>query len=176
MQALTLVLVLVQGKRDYDKAFPLFHTAGKHGHAAGSYRTAQCLEHGWGTRKDWSKAVSFYRCVPLSSLRPAPPRPEQAPMLTLLHPHSRAAVLSHTGAMHRLGLAELNGELGLSKRAKDGVQWLTRAAELADQVDPPQPQSLHELAVLHEQGIDNVVFQVRPLLLPSARVQLDEHR
>lgn len=78
--------------------------------------------------------------------------------------------------MHRLGLAELNGELGLSKRAKDGVQWLTRAAELADQVDPPQPQSLHELAVLHEQGIDNVVFQVRPLLLPSARVQLDEHR
>ncbi|GAA5901143.1 hypothetical protein JCM8208_002288 [Rhodotorula glutinis] len=121
-----------KGKRDYDKAFPLFHTAGKHGHAAGSFRTAQCLEHGWGTRKDWSKAVSFYR---------------------------RAAVLSHTGAMHRLGLAELNGELGLSKRAKDGVQWLTRAAELADQVDPPQPQSLHELAVLHEQGIDNVVFQ-----------------
>lgn len=61
--------------------------------------------------------------------------------------------------MHRLGLAELNGELGLSKRPKDGVQWLTRAAELADQVDPPQPQSLHELAVLHERGIDNVVFQ-----------------
>ncbi|GAA6053826.1 hypothetical protein JCM3770_004737 [Rhodotorula araucariae] len=121
-----------KGKRDYDKAFPLFLTAGKHGHVEGSYRAAQCLEHGWGTRKDWPKAVSFYR---------------------------RAAVLSHTGAMHRLGLAELNGELGLSKRAKDGVQWLTRAAELADQVDPPQPQSLHELAILHEKGIENVVFQ-----------------
>ncbi|BGP46466.1 Chitin synthase 4 [Rhodotorula kratochvilovae] len=121
-----------KGKRDYDKAFPLFLTAGKHGHVEGSYRAAQCLEHGWGTRKDWPKAVSFYR---------------------------RAAVLSHTGAMHRLGLAELNGELGLSKRPKDGVQWLTRAAELADQVDPPQPQSLHELAILHEKGIENVVFQ-----------------
>ncbi|GAA6037297.1 hypothetical protein JCM8097_008669 [Rhodosporidiobolus ruineniae] len=121
-----------KGKRDYDKAFPLFMLAGKHGHASGSYRAAQCLEHGWGTRKDLSKAVSLYR---------------------------RAAVLTHTPAMHRLGLAEINGELGLSKRPKDGVQWLTRAAELADQVDPPQPQSLHELAILHEKGIDNVVFQ-----------------
>ncbi|GAA5821451.1 hypothetical protein JCM11251_004629 [Rhodosporidiobolus azoricus] len=122
----------LKGKRDYDKAFPLFMLSGKHGHAAGSYRAAQCLEHGWGTRKDLSKAVSLYR---------------------------RAAVLTHTQAMHRLGLAEINGELGLSKRPKDGVQWLTRAAELADQVDPPQPQSLHELAVLHEKGIENVVFQ-----------------
>lgn len=52
-----------QGKRDYDKAFPLFLVAGKHGHAAGSFRAAQCLENGWGTRKDWSKAVSFYRSV-----------------------------------------------------------------------------------------------------------------
>lgn len=75
--------------------------------------------------------------------------------------HRRAAVFSHVGAMHRLGLAELNGEVGLAKRERDGVQWLTRAAELADQVDPPQPQSLHELALLHEKGIENVVFQVR---------------
>lgn len=63
--------------------------------------------------------------------------------------------------MHRLGLAELNGEVGLAKRERDGVQWLARAADLADQVDPPQPQSLHELALLHEKGVDNVVFQVR---------------
>ncbi|GAA5996354.1 hypothetical protein JCM5350_006830 [Sporobolomyces pararoseus] len=106
--------------------------AGKHGHADASYRAAQCLEHGWGCRKDLNKAVSLYR---------------------------RAAVLSHPGSMHRLGLAEINGELGLTKRPKDGVQWLKRAAELADQVDPPQPQSLHELAILHEKGIDNVIFQ-----------------
>ncbi|GAA6000147.1 hypothetical protein JCM10207_007878 [Rhodosporidiobolus poonsookiae] len=122
----------LKGKRDYDKAFPLFMLAGKHGHPAGSFRAAQCLENGWGTRKDLSKSVSLYR---------------------------RAAVLSYLPAMHRLGLAEINGEIGLSKRPKDGVQWLKRAAELADQVDPPQPQSLHELAILHEKGIDNVVFQ-----------------
>jgi hypothetical protein len=29
-----------QGKRDYDKAFPLFLVAGKHGHAAGSFSPA----------------------------------------------------------------------------------------------------------------------------------------
>ncbi|BGP14465.1 hypothetical protein JCM10213_004587 [Rhodosporidiobolus nylandii] len=121
-----------KGKRDYDKAFPLFMLSGKHGHAAGSYRAAQCLENAWGCRKDQSKAVSLYR---------------------------RAAVLGHLPSMHRLGLAEINGEIGLTKRPKDGVQWLKRAAELADQVDPPQPQSLHELAILHEKGIENVVFQ-----------------
>ena len=71
----------------------------------------------------------------------------------------RAAVLTHPGAMHRLGLAEINGELGLTKRPREGVKWLKRAAELADAVDPPQPQSLHELAMLSEKGIDNVIFK-----------------
>ena len=71
--------------------------------------------------------------------------------------------------MHRLGLAEINGELGLSKRPREGVKWLKRAAELADQVDPPQPQSLHELAILHEKGIDNVIFVVRLLSSTLAR-------
>lgn len=61
--------------------------------------------------------------------------------------------------MHRLGLAEINGELGLTKRPREGVKWLKRAAELADAVDPPQPQSLHELAMLSEKGIDNVIFK-----------------
>lgn len=63
--------------------------------------------------------------------------------------------------MHRLGLAEINGELGLTKRPREGIKWLKRAAELADSVDPPQPQSLHELALLSEKGIDNVIFKVR---------------
>lgn len=83
--------------------------------------------------------------------------------------------------MYRLGLAELNGELGLgSNRQKEGFKWLKRVAELAetdeaftnaDQLgdDPNSPgsnagarqcavQALHEMALLHERGIDNVVF------------------
>lgn len=69
-------------------------------------------------------------------------------------------MLAHPPAMHRLGLAEMNGELALAKRPKEGLKWIKRAAELADQVDPPQPQSLHELAMLNEKGIDNVIFVV----------------
>lgn len=141
--------------------------AGKHGHADASFRAAQCLEHGWGCRKDLNKAVSLYRSVcplvfVLDVLRFSLAHTEYPK-----HGSSRAAVLSHPGSMHRLGLAEINGELGLTKRPKDGVQWLKRAAELADQVDPPQPQSLHELAILHEKGIDNVIFQASRFALET---------
>ncbi|KAH8921745.1 HCP-like protein [Atractiella rhizophila] len=120
-----------KGKRDYDKAFPLFMLAAKHGHADGCFRAGQCCENGWGCRKEFGKAIQFYR---------------------------KAAAMSHPSAMYRLGLAELNGELGLSKKPKEGVKWLKRAAEYADSVDPPVPQPLHELALIHERGIDNVVF------------------
>ncbi len=83
--------------------------------------------------------------------------------------------------MYRLGMAELNGELGLDNRKKEGFKWLKRVAELAESSnsldsppesladDPNSPgsgaaarqcavQALHELALLHERGIDNVVF------------------
>lgn len=76
-------------------------------------------------------------------------------------------MLGHPPAMHRLGLAEMNGELSLTKRPKEGLKWIRRAAELADQVDPPQPQSLHELAMLNEKGIENVVFVVGLFLFAS---------
>ncbi|KAK4058444.1 Chitin synthase 4 [Microbotryomycetes sp. JL221] len=121
-----------KGKRDYDKAFQLFVLAGKHGHSDACFRAAQCFENGWGCKRDNSRSVQLLK---------------------------RAAVLNHPAAMHRLGIAEINGELGLSKRPREGVRWLKRAAELADQVEPPQPQSLHELALLHEKGIENVIFQ-----------------
>jgi TPR repeat protein len=57
--------------------------------------------------------------------------------------------------MYRLGLAELNGNLGLSRSPREGVKWLKRSAEHATE---EFPHALHELALLHEQGIDNVVF------------------
>ena len=57
--------------------------------------------------------------------------------------------------MYRLGTAELNGNLSLSKRPKEGVKWLKRSAEHATE---EFPHALHELALLHERGIDNVVF------------------
>lgn len=57
--------------------------------------------------------------------------------------------------MYRLGTAELNGALGFPRRPKEGVKWLKRSAEHATE---EFPHALHELALLHERGIENVVF------------------
>ena len=67
----------------------------------------------------------------------------------------KAAVGLHPGAMYRLGTAELNGSVGLSRRPKEGVKWLKRSAEHATE---EFPHALHELALLHERGIENIVF------------------
>ena len=118
----------VRAKQDFDRAFPLFVLAAKHGHVDACYRAGTCCENGWGCRRDSAKAVQFFR---------------------------KAGAAQHPGAMYRLGLAELNGELGLSKNAKEGVKWLKRSAEHAT---AEFPHALHELALCHEKGIDNVVF------------------
>ncbi|PLW04722.1 hypothetical protein PCASD_25764 [Puccinia coronata f. sp. avenae] len=115
-------------KQDYDRAFPLFVLAAKHGHVEAMYRAGQCCEFGRGTRKERDKALQFYR---------------------------KAAIAQHPLAMYRLGLADLNGDLGQPRKPKDGVKWLKRAAELADSA---HPNPLHELALLHERGLEHVVF------------------
>ncbi len=51
----------VRGKQDFDRAFPLFVLAAKHGHPDASYRAGTCCEHGWGCRRESAKAVQFYK-------------------------------------------------------------------------------------------------------------------
>ena len=102
--------------------------AAKHGHPDAAYRGGTCCENGWGCKRESAKAVQFYR---------------------------KAAASLHPGAMYRLGIAELNGELGLSRSPKEGVKWLKRSAEHAT---AEFPHALHELSLLHERGIDNVLF------------------
>ncbi|KAJ6520164.1 HCP-like protein [Mycena sanguinolenta] len=118
----------VKNKQDFDRAYPLFVLAAKHGHPDAAYRSGTCCENGWGCRRESAKALQFFR---------------------------KAAAALHPGAMYRLGIAELNGELGLSKSPKEGVKWLKRSAEHAT---AEFPHALHELALLHERGIDNVLF------------------
>ena len=118
-----------KGKEDYDKAFPLFLAASKHGHAEAGYRTALCYEFGWGCRVDGSKAVQFYQ---------------------------HAASKNHPGAMLRLGRACLMGDMGLGKRYREGVRWLKRASESADFQYNAAP---YELGVLHENGYGPDVFK-----------------
>jgi TPR repeat protein len=118
-----------KGKGDYDKAFPLFIAAAKHGHAEAGYRAALCYEFGWGCRIDGAKAVQFYR---------------------------QAASKNHPGAMLRLAKACMNGDMGLGKRYREGVKWLKRGAESADFQYNSAP---YELGLLHETGFGEDIFR-----------------
>nr|POE49434.1 protein skt5 [Quercus suber] len=117
-------------KPDYDKAFPLFVSASKHGHAEAGYRTALCYEFGWGTAKSYPKAVQFYRT---------------------------AASKNHPGAASRLGLACIRGDMGLTKSFyREGIKWLKRASESADFQYNAAP---YELGLLHLTGYGDDIFK-----------------
>ena len=118
-----------KGIEDYDRAFPLFIAASKHGHAEAGYRTALCYEFGWGTRKDIQKAVQFYR---------------------------QSASKNHPGAMSRLGRACLEGSMGLHGHYREGLKWLKRAAESADFQYNSAP---YELGLLPETGYGDDIFR-----------------
>lgn len=116
-------------KPDYDRAFPLFVAASKHGHAESGYRAALCYEFGWGCRKDYAKAVQFFRA---------------------------AASKNHPGAATRLGKACLTGDMGLQGKYREGVKWLKRASESADFQYNNAP---YELGLLHETGYGDDIFK-----------------
>lgn len=121
--------LLSKGVEDYDRAFPLFISASKRGHAEAGYRAALCYEFGWGTRKDPQKAVQFYR---------------------------QSASKNHPGAMTRLGKACLVGDLGLVSRHREGLKWLKRGSESADHQYNSAP---YELGLLHETGFRDDIFR-----------------
>ncbi|GAD96997.1 chitin synthase activator [Paecilomyces variotii No. 5] len=116
------------GKEDWDRAFPLFVAASKHGHAEAGYRVGLCYEFGWGNKIDGAKAAQFYR---------------------------QAASKNHPGAMLRLAKACIAGEMGLGKRYREGITWLKRAAESADELYNAGP---YELGLLHVEGYGPDVF------------------
>ena len=118
-----------KGSEDYDRAFPLFIAASKHGHAEAGYRAALCYEFGWGTRKDFPKAVQYYR---------------------------QSASKNHPGAMSRLGRACLSGDMGMGVKYREGIKWLKRAAESADFQYNSAP---YDLGILHETGYGDDVFR-----------------
>ncbi|KAJ5114430.1 hypothetical protein NUU61_000189 [Penicillium alfredii] len=117
-----------KGKEDYDRAFPLFVAASKHGHVEACYRAALCYEFGWGCRVDGGRAVGFYR---------------------------QAASKNHPGAMLRMAKACLAGDMGLGKRYREGIKWMKRAAETSDAQYNSAP---YELGVMHEAGYGDDVF------------------
>lgn len=118
-----------KSKPDYDKAFPLFVAASKHGHAEAGYRAALCYEFGWGTAKSYPKAVQFYR---------------------------NSASKNHPGAATRLGLACITGDMGLRDKYREGVKWLKRSQESADYQYNAGP---YELGLMHLTGHGDDIFK-----------------
>lgn len=105
---------------DYDKAFSLYLQASKQNHPAATYRTAVCYEIGAGTRRDYNHAMQFYR---------------------------KAANLSYTMAMYKLGIILLKGHLNQSKQPREGIFWLKRSAAAATE---ETPHAVHELGLVYE--------------------------
>lgn len=112
---------------DHERAYHLYLQAAKSSHAAACYRVAVCNEIGAGTRKDQARAAAFYK---------------------------KAASLGDTPAMYKLGMIFLHGQLGIPPNPKEGIAWLRRAAE---QADDENPHALHELALLYEQPNSQLV-------------------
>lgn len=105
---------------DHERAYHLYLQATKQNHAAASYRVAVSNEIGAGTKKDPSRAATFYR---------------------------KAAALGDTPGMYKLGMILLNGYLGEQRNPREAIGWLKRAAEQADE---DNPHALHELALVYE--------------------------
>ncbi|KAI9202984.1 uncharacterized protein BJ171DRAFT_425894 [Polychytrium aggregatum] len=115
-------------KSNFAKAYNMYSSAAKKDHLESIYHVALCHERGAGTSTNKSKAA---------------------------HNYKKAAMLNHPGAMYRLGMSLLRGDLGQAKNARDGVKWLRLSAKYAT---PKYSHALYELAMLHDQGVHNVVW------------------
>ncbi|TGZ79292.1 HCP-like protein [Ascodesmis nigricans] len=117
---------------DHEKAYNLYQSAAKLGHGPSAYRTAVCSELGAGVRRDPTKAIQWYK---------------------------KAASLGETPAMFKLGMIQWKGLLGQPRNPRDGLIWLKRAA---DQADENNQHALHELALIYErpEGSDVVIGDV----------------
>lgn len=116
------------------EAFQLYTSAAKLNHAQAAYRVAVCCEMGMdgggGTRRDHVKAVQFYK---------------------------KAATLGDGPAMFKMGAILMKGLLGQQPNRREGIQWLKRAAERADEENP---HALHELGSIYENAkSDDVVIK-----------------
>lgn len=92
-----------------ERAFSLYIHASKQNHVESTYRAAVCYEIGVGTRKDYTRAMVYYR---------------------------KAANLSHIGSMYKLAVILLRGYCGQVVNTREAITWLQRAASLANSQNP----------------------------------------
>ncbi|RKO98821.1 hypothetical protein CXG81DRAFT_15395 [Caulochytrium protostelioides] len=113
---------------NYAKAFALYYSAARRGNEEALFHVALSYEQGAGVTLNKAKALQYYR---------------------------KAAIGNHPGAMLRLAMALIHGELGQSPNARDGAKWLRLAAKYAN---TKYPHPLYEYAMCHEEGIDNILW------------------
>jgi TPR repeat protein len=82
-------------------SYSQYSQAAKKNYPPALYAVGDCSEHGKGCTKSNKLAVSMY---------------------------TKAATAGNKASMLRLGLAELNGELGLRKNINNAVKWFKRGA------------------------------------------------
>ena len=119
---------------DHTRAFHLYIQASKQNHPGSMYRAAYGHEHGLGTKKNYGRALQFYR---------------------------KAASLGEPHAMYRLAVILQKGEFGQQRNDRDAVMWLKRAVQVilletnygqhpAKDPDPEYLRPLHDLAACYE--------------------------
>jgi len=116
-------------KPNYNKAYNCFYQGFKIHHQECSFYSAISHELGLGTKIDLRKAYQIYQ---------------------------KAATLNHPGAMCRLGLACLNGELNMRTNLKEGVRWLRLSTMYANK---QYPQAYYHLSTIYERGIPNLIIR-----------------
>ena len=119
------------GKVNNKEAFLLFLFAAKHGHSESAYRTSYCFEVGLGTGRDARKAIEFLKM---------------------------AALKNHPAAMYKLGIYCFYGRMGLPRdrdTKKDGIKWLSRATNVANELTAAAP---FELGKLHYYGYLDIII------------------
>ena len=106
-----------------------------------------CYELGIGTRKDYNRAIIYYR---------------------------KAATLSHVSSMYKLAIIYLRGFCGQVKNVREAINWLQRAVALSN---AQNPHALYVLAMIQftEEFTENTNLIVDPsygleLLHESARL------
>ncbi|CAO3672620.1 unnamed protein product [Rhizopus stolonifer] len=113
---------------DPERAFGLYVQGSKQNHPPCTFRAAVCYEVGAGTKRDKGHAMQLYR---------------------------KAANLGDPIAMYKLGMILLKGFLNQPINPREGIIWLKRAAEYADE---DHPHALYELALVYEkEGIPSVI-------------------
>ncbi|OUM54057.1 hypothetical protein BVG19_g3400 [[Candida] boidinii] len=120
------------GKPDLAKALSYFEIAGKNRHTESAYRAAVCYRKGWGCHQDARKSVRYMEI---------------------------AAMNNHPVAMMEYGIYCFHGLMGLSDDLnvkKQGINWLSRATEVATELSCTAP---YELALIHLTGFRDIVIQ-----------------